>query len=154
MDNASGELVEDTNNRRWDRNIAALGNQIRAKEDALAAANARIVELERRNADADKAAVYIAMAGNPRDWCLNCGTVSGNEECHCNDALAVESCMRNAVNYHDASLKEYRARIADLEAALALFIKYDTGPSTAAGAIKDYHAAMAAAKAAMKDKIK
>jgi len=38
--------ASESDDRRWDRNIAALGKQISAKEDALASAIARIVQLE------------------------------------------------------------------------------------------------------------
>lgn len=75
---------------------------------------------------ADKAAekvadavIHSAMAGNPRDWCLTCGTVSGNGECHCTEGDEIEDCNRKAVNFFDAYKDMMEKQVADLRAKIS-----------------------------------
>lgn len=57
--------------------------------------------------------LHIAMAGNPRDWCLSCGTVSGNGECDCTNASEVIECNRNARHYQSELHSELDKLVAE-----------------------------------------
>lgn len=52
--------------------------------------------------------LHASMAANPRDWCLSCGTVSGDGNCHCTEPDDVADCMRKAVNYQQELSNEIR----------------------------------------------
>ena len=71
--------------------------------------------------DVRNGAVRAAMAANPRDWCLSCGTVSGDGQCHCTDGDEIEECTRKAVNYFDEYYAEARKMTLELQKSLRPF---------------------------------
>lgn len=85
-------------------------------------------EADRAARQASELIVHSAMAGNPKEWCLSCGTVSGDGQCHCTEPFAASDCNRQARHHLSEMASEAQAAVARAlaaEAALKLVAEQD-----------------------------